>query len=168
MRTRVFLQITLSIFLLPAIAPAQAKPNRPEMSRWWERPVVRDIGLNAEQDKQIRDIVRESRDRLIQLRATLDSAESALADEMGEDKIDPKKAEAIIDRVITARAELQRGVARMSLKIRLILTTAQWHVLEKREGEQTPPPQEQPKRKEDPGNKPRPPAPQFEKDGAEN
>jgi len=168
MKTRVFLQLSMCIFLLPAIAPAQAKPNRPEMSRWWERPVVRDIGLSAEQDKQVRDIVRESRERLIQLRAALDSAESALADEMGEDKIDPKKADMAIDRVITARAELQRAIARMSLKIRLILTITQWRELEKGEADQPPPPQDQPKRKAEPGDKPRPPAPPLEKDGQEN
>jgi Spy/CpxP family protein refolding chaperone len=140
----------------PVIASAQAKAKGPEMSRWWDQPVVRDIGLSTEQEKQVRAIVRDSRDRLIQLRGALDSAEAALSDEMGEEKVDSKRAEAAIERVITTRAELQRAIALMSLKLRLILTTSQWHELEKRGGDDQPPPQQQgpPRKKPGPDNQP--------------
>ncbi len=138
------------VLTFPVLASAQGKGKGPEMSRWWDQPVVRDIGLSAEQDRQIRATVRESRDRLIQLRGALDSAEAALSDEMGEEKVDPKRAEAAIDRVITTRADLQRAIAMMSLKLRLILTTAQWHELEKRgvdDPPQSPQPQGPPRKK---------------------
>src|SRR5512136_1198364 len=143
MKIRTLLCILASCLCFPAFAPGQGKPKGPEMSRWWDQPVVRDLGLSNEQEKQVRDIVRESRDRLIQLRGALDSAEAALSDEMGEEKVDPRRAETAIDRVITTRAELQRAIALMSLKLRLSLTTTQWHEREKRGGEDPLPPQQQ-------------------------
>jgi Spy/CpxP family protein refolding chaperone len=150
----------MCVLVLPMLASAQGKAKGPEMSRWWERPVVRDLGLSNDQDRQVRTIVRESRDRLIQLRGAVDSAESALSDEMGEEKVDPKKAEAAIERVVATRGELMRAIAQMSLKLRLILTSSQWHELEKREAEPPPPQQEPPRRKADRGdNSPNSPPP---------
>jgi Spy/CpxP family protein refolding chaperone len=155
MKSRTVYIVLAFALCFPVIAAAQAKARSPEMSRWWDQPVVRDIGLSTEQEKQIRVIVRESRDRLIQLRGALDAAEAALSDEMGEDKVDSKRAEAAIERVITTRAELQRAIAMMSLKLRLILTTAQWHELEKRGGDDPPPEgQGPPRKKQGPGNRP--------------
>ncbi len=166
MKTRnVFLLLT-SILMLQALASAQGKPKGPEMSRWWERPVVRDLGLSPEQDKQVRAIVRESRDRLIQLRGAVDSAESALSDEMSDDKVDPTKAEAAIERVVSTRGELMRAIAQMSLKLRLILTPAQWQELQKREAQQAPPPRDPP-RKDSDERKPRPPRPQEDRQSDE-
>jgi len=154
MKSRIVFLLPLCAFMLPMIVLAQGKAKGPEMSRWWERPVVRDLGLTEEQNKQVRAIVRESRDRLIQLRGAVDSAESALSDEMSEEKVDSKRAEAAIERVITARSELMRAIAQMSLRLRLILTSAQWQELERREAEQPPPPPqpEPPRRKSDRGD----------------
>jgi Spy/CpxP family protein refolding chaperone len=152
---KVFL-VLICVLVFPIIGLAQKNAKGPELSRWWERPVVSDLGLSPEQDKQVRAVVRESRDRLIQLRGAVDSAESALSDEMGEEKVDAKKAETAIDRVVTARGELMRAIAQMSLKLRLILTPAQWQELEKREGGQQPPQQRGPQRKDQGGRPPRP------------
>ncbi len=159
MKARNIFLLLLSILISQALASAQGKPKGPEMSRWWERPVVRDLGLSPEQDKQVRVIVRESRDRLIQLRGAVDSAESALSDEMSEDKVDPKKAEAAIEKVVATRSELMRAIAQMSLKLRLILTPAQWQELQKREAQQAPPPRDPPRRDSD-ERQSRPPRPQ--------
>ena len=150
MKIRTLLFILAFCLCFPLFAPAQGKPKGPEMSRWWDQPVVRDLGLSNEQEMQVRAVVRESRDRLIQLRGALDSAEAALSDEMGEEKVDPKRAETAIDRVITTRAELQRAIAMMSLKLRLLLTADQWRELGKRGGEDPPaPPQAPPRKKQD-------------------
>jgi Spy/CpxP family protein refolding chaperone len=164
MKTRTILLSSMCILLLPMIASAQGKARGPEMSRWWDRPVVRNLGLSSDQDKQVRAIVRESRDRLIQLRGAVDSAEAALSDEMSEEKVDSKRAEAAIEKVISARGDLMRSIAQMSLKLRLILTTAQWQELEKRGAEQpTPGLQQGPqRRKRDRGDAQRPPFPPSE------
>jgi Spy/CpxP family protein refolding chaperone len=168
MRIRLVVPALVCVLGLPMIAPGQGKAKGPEMSRWWERPVVRDLGLSNEQDKQVRAIVRESRDRLIQLRGAVDSAESALSDEMGEDKVDPQKAEAAIEKVVLARSELMRAIARMSLKLRLILTPAQWRELEKREAEPPPPRDEPPRRNPDRGESLRAPSPPPAKEGQDS
>lgn len=102
------------------------------MSQWWDRPIVRNLGLSDDQFKQIRAVVRESRDHLIELRAAVRKAEADLKDEMDEEKVDMKKAESAIERVVAARSELMRAVSVMSLKLRVILTPAQWQELEKR------------------------------------
>jgi Spy/CpxP family protein refolding chaperone len=93
---------------------------------------VRDLGLSDDQLKQVRAIVRDSRDRLIQLRAAVRSAEAALADEMSEDSVDTAKAEAAVEKVVSARAELMRATSRMSLRLRQVLTSSQWQELRKR------------------------------------
>jgi Spy/CpxP family protein refolding chaperone len=124
-----------SLFAILLLAMSTgARAQAPGMSVWWDRPVARDLGLSEEQSRKIRETVRESRDRLIQLRGAVQGAEAALRDEMSEEKVDPARAEAAIDRVVAARGELMRAVSRMSLKLRIILTTAQWQELEKREG----------------------------------
>ena len=123
--------ILLAAILVGASAPAGAQI--PGMFNWWDGPIAKDLKLTEEQNKQIRATVRESRDRLIKLRAEVESAEGELSDQMNEEKVDPGKAEAAIERVIKARSDLTRAVSQMSLKLRIILTTAQWQELQKRE-----------------------------------
>ena len=106
--------------------------DRVELTPWWDRPIVRDLGLSDDQLKQVREIVRESRDRLIQLRAAVRSAEGALADELSAEIVDTGKAENAIERVVSARADLMRATALMSLKLRQVLTAQQWQELRKR------------------------------------
>lgn len=118
------------VLALPMIATAQM----PGMIPWWDRPIARDLGLSDEQNRQIRDVVRESRDRLIELRGSVDRAEAELRDEMNEERVDSRKAEAAIEKVVAARSEVMRAVSLMSLKLRMTLTAAQWQELQKRQG----------------------------------
>jgi Spy/CpxP family protein refolding chaperone len=111
---------------------AQGQGDRMELTPWWDRPVVQTLRLSDEQRKQIRAIIRDSRDRLIQLRAAVKSAEASLADEFGEDAINKSKADAAIDQVVAARAELMRAVSQMSLRLRQVLTHEQWQQLANR------------------------------------
>jgi Spy/CpxP family protein refolding chaperone len=103
------------------------------LTPWWDGPIARDLGLSDEQNKQIREVVRASRTRLIELGGAVQSAEADLRDEMNDEKVDSGKAEAAIEKVVTARAELTRAVSLMSLKLRMILTAAQWQELQKRQ-----------------------------------
>src|ERR1041384_387563 len=77
----------------------------PGMWNWWDGPIAQDLNLGEEQKKQIRATVRESRDRLIQLRGAVEAAEAELRDEMDEDKVDSRKTEAAIERVVKSRGE---------------------------------------------------------------
>jgi Spy/CpxP family protein refolding chaperone len=122
------------------------------MTAWWDQPIVRDLGLSDEQSRQIRSTVAESRDRLIQLRGAVDSAEAVLRDAMDEEKVDTPRAQAAIEQVVATHAEMMRAVAQMSLKLRAILTSAQWQELQKRESQPPPPLPGQPQKKKGPGD----------------
>ena len=122
--------VRISILLLTvAVASGQA----PGLYPWWNGPIARDLGLTEDQLRQIRDTVRSSRERMMQLRASVEAAEAELGNEMRSEQVDRLKAGDAIERVVGARAELTRAVAQMGLKLRLILTPAQWQELEKRQ-----------------------------------
>ena len=129
---KTILLICLCFLMLPLAASAQGQGDRIELTPWWDRPIVQTLKLSDEQRKQIRAIIRDSRDRLIQLRAAVQSAEASLADEFGEDAINKSKADAAIDKLVAARAELMKAVSQMSLKLRQVLTYQQWQRLAKR------------------------------------
>ena len=124
----------ISLALSAVLAfPLMAFSQLQGMNQWWNRPLVRDLGLSSEQNKQIRAVVRESRDRLIELRAAVQKAEAKLKDEMDEERVDSGRTEAAIEKVVAARSELMRAVSRMSLRLRMTLTTAQWQELQRRQ-----------------------------------
>ena len=129
---KTLLLICICVLALPIIARAQGQQGRIETTPWWDRPIVRDLGLSDGQLQQVRATVRGSRDQLIQLRAAVASAEGALSDEMSQEVVDKAKAEAAIDRVVAARGDLMRAVSQMSLKLRQILTYSQWQELRTR------------------------------------
>jgi len=127
--------------------PRQGRRPKPEMTAWWDQPIARDLGLSDQQNSQIRATVAESRGRLIQLRAAVDSAENVLHDLMDQQAVDLGRAQAAIDQVVSTHAEMMRAVAQMSLKLRAILSYAQWQQLQQRESQQPPPLPGQPQRK---------------------
>jgi len=156
-------RISLLIYAIVVLAnPASAQgqgPGRgqgqrpkPEMTAWWDQPVVRDLGLSDDQDRQIRATVAESRDWLIQLRGAVDSAEGVLRDLMDAEKVDTRRAEAAIEQVVVTHAEMMRAVSLMSLRLRAILTSAQWQELQKRQSQPPPPLPGQPQKKKSPGD----------------
>jgi Spy/CpxP family protein refolding chaperone len=117
------------LVVLPALAEAQISGMYP----WWDGPIARDLGLTEEQNRQIREVVKASRDHLIELRGTVQKAEAELRDEMNDERVDSGSAEAAIERVVAARSELMRAVSQMSLKLRMILTLSQWQELQRRQ-----------------------------------
>ena len=125
--------ILLRICLLLSTVMAASAQVPGMMFPWWDRPIVKDLGLSDEQLKQIRTTVERSRDRIGQLREAIDAAEVRLKDEMNASSVDSQKAEDAIEKVIAARSELTRAISQMSLKLRLILTTTQWEELQKRQ-----------------------------------
>jgi Spy/CpxP family protein refolding chaperone len=120
---------------------------KPETTAWWDQPIVQDLGLSEEQNKKIRAIVAESRDRLIQLRSAADKAEAELQQIMNEEKVDFHRGQDVIERVVATRADMMRAVAQMSLKLRTILSIEQWRMLQSRESQPPPPLPGQPQRK---------------------
>ncbi len=95
--------------------------------RWWNNPkVVERLKLTDEQRKTFDGILLEHREKLIDLRASLQKAELALEPLMGDDQPNEAKILAQIDKVAQARAELEKANAGFLLAIRAKLTPEQW------------------------------------------
>ncbi|HXM78120.1 MAG TPA: hypothetical protein VOA00_02715, partial [Thermoanaerobaculia bacterium] len=81
------LQKTLLAGALAALSvPALAAPDFPE-GKWWKRPrLAAEIGLSADQSRDIEKIFVKSRTRLIDLKADLEKKQLALQSSM-EDQV---------------------------------------------------------------------------------
>lgn len=110
--------------------------NRPPMERafgsmgnngWWNNPrIVERLKLTDDQRKAMDQILLDHREKLIDLRANLQKAELAMEPLMGADTPNDSAIIAQIDKVVQARAELERANARFLLAIRDKLTADQW------------------------------------------
>jgi Spy/CpxP family protein refolding chaperone len=95
--------------------------------RWWNNPnIVEKLKLTAEQRKAMDDTLFQHREKLIDLRGSVEKAELELQPLMRDDKPDEGRILAQIDKVAQARAELEKANARFLLAIRSKLTPEQW------------------------------------------
>ncbi len=95
--------------------------------RWWDDPeFVKKLGLSDDQQKKMDDIFNSSRLKLIDLFASVQKEEAIMEPLVAADPPDENKLLAQIDRVAQARAELEKGNARMLLGLRSQLTHEQW------------------------------------------
>jgi Spy/CpxP family protein refolding chaperone len=131
--------LILGAVFTAALAVAQPPPPLRPMFAWWDSPIARDLNLKEEQNQQIREVVRNYRNKLIDQRSAMEKADGELEDVFNEDKVDQRKANEAIERLAAARADMSRTVSQMSLKLRMILTAEQWHELQKRMPKGPPP-----------------------------
>jgi len=123
----------IRLLLILVLAGGSMFAQRPRgFYPWWDRPVARDMNLRPAQQRQIRSTVREYRGKLMDARAALERAETEFQDAMKMENIDERRAEAAVENLAQARASLTRAFSRMSLQLRLVLTSEQWKELEKR------------------------------------
>lgn len=108
---------------------AQAPPG---FFNWWDSPIAGDLNLSEDQKKQIRSIVQDYRDRLIDQRAALEKAEWQFADLFAEQSPNPARVDTVIEQLAAARTELTRTMSRMTLRLRGVLTPEQFQELQKR------------------------------------
>ena len=128
------LWLAIAITLLWASA-ANAQPGGGRtLFPWWDNPLAQNLNLTETQRNQIRDVVREYRNRLVDARAAVEKAEGDLEDVFGEETLDQRKGAEAIERLASARGELTKSLAQMSLRMRTVLTLQQWQELQRREG----------------------------------
>lgn len=120
----------------PGMGPGFGQ-HRPPMERsfgfgqFWNNPkVVTQLTLTDDQRKAMDGILQDHRLKLIDLQATLQKAELALGPLMKADAPDRAAIEAQIDRVVSARGELEKANARFLLDIRMQLKPDQWKQLQ--------------------------------------
>ena len=100
--------------------------ERGDQGRWWNNPhMVAELKLTDEQRKSMDDILLAHRERLIDLRASLQKAELELEPLIKNDQPNEGRILAQIDKVAQARAELEKANARFLLAIRNKLTPEQ-------------------------------------------
>jgi len=111
--------------------------HRPPMERafgpggdrghWWNNPkIVEKLKLSDDQRKAMDGILLAHREKLVDLRGTLEKAELEMEPLMRDDQPNEAKILAQIDKVAQARAELEKANARFLLAIRGKLTADQW------------------------------------------
>jgi Spy/CpxP family protein refolding chaperone len=127
---------------------------------WWKNPnVVQRLTLTPEQVKRMDGIFQTSRLQLIDLKANVEKQEVMLEPLLSANPLETAKAQAQIDKVADARADLEKANAKMLLGIRGVLTPDQWTKLRDRShgdggpgGQGGPTPGGRPMRGHGPGN----------------
>lgn len=95
--------------------------------RWWnEQGIVDKLKLTDVQRKSMDDVLLAHREKLVDLRASLEKAEIEMEPMMRDDQPNEAKILSQIDKVAQARAELEKANARFLLAIRSKLTPEQW------------------------------------------
>lgn len=106
-------------------------PNFGPGGTWWKNPeLVQKLGLTAEQQKKMDDIFQQSRLQLIDLKANVEKQELLLEPMLDANPPDANKVLAQIDQVASARAALEKALARTLLGIRGVLSADQWTKLQ--------------------------------------
>jgi Spy/CpxP family protein refolding chaperone len=106
--------------------------------RWWDNPkVAQQVGLTADQQKKMDDIMQQHRLKLIDLNAAVQKQQAIMEPLIEADQPDEGKILAQIDAIAQARAELEKANARMLLGIRQVLTPDQWKKLKTMRAERT-------------------------------
>jgi Spy/CpxP family protein refolding chaperone len=123
--------------------PAMRGPGfRGLPGKWWQDPNVRQrLALTDDQTKRMEEVFRAHRLRLIDLNAQLQREEAALEPLLEADAIDETKAVAQSDRVVQARADLEKANSRFLIGMRRILTPDQWRKMEAERHQMPQPPQ---------------------------
>ena len=128
---------TLSLTLTLAGASLMAQPPR-GFFPWWDSPMVRDINLTEDQRRQVQQVVRDYRGKLIDTRAAVEKAEGDVEDLFNDDQLDARRAGDAVDKLVASRGEMTRAFAQLSLKLRTLLTPQQWRELRRRQSQERP------------------------------
>jgi hypothetical protein len=122
----------LRIIVALTLAGGLSLSGQAAKGAWWSRPAIKDLNLSRPQMLEMRATIEEYRPRLLEARAAVQKAEEDLESEFNHDPVDMQKANAAIDRLVAARADLTRTLSRMGLKLRTVLTVQQWQEVAKR------------------------------------
>jgi periplasmic protein CpxP/Spy len=102
-----------------------------EHGQWWNNPnVVKQVNLTDDQRKAMDGILQDHRMKLIDLQANLERAEVAMGPLLKADTPDRGQIEGQIDKVVQARAALEKANSLFLLDLRMQLKPDQWKQLQ--------------------------------------
>jgi len=117
--------VTLLAVVVLAAVPAANQSQGQNPPKWWSSEQYRrELVLVPDQTKRLEEIFQAAVPTQKALKKTLDEAEAQF--ERLVEQGDKKGATEQINRVVAARADLQKSHALMLLDMRLILTRDQW------------------------------------------
>jgi Spy/CpxP family protein refolding chaperone len=100
---------------------------RGDRGRWWNNPkLVEKLKLTDDQRKAMDEIFQQHREKLVDLRGSVDKAEIEMEPLVRADQPNESAVMAQIDKVAQARAELEKANARFLFELRAKLTPDQW------------------------------------------
>lgn len=100
---------------------------RGDHGRWWNNPKIAEkLNLTEDQRKAMDEIYQQQREKLVDLRATVQKAEIEMEPLVRADQPNESAVMAQIDKVAQARAELEKANARFLFELRAKLTPDQW------------------------------------------
>ena len=120
------------MFLMMLTAPLLIAQPILEMppGKWWGNPDVQEkLQLSPQQIKQMDEIMFRHMDSMIDLKADLEKNHLRLKDKLDKDVIIEDEVMKQVNRVLDARNNLERERAGMLVKMRLVLTSEQWHLV---------------------------------------
>jgi len=95
--------------------------------RFWDNPrVAATLKITPDQQKELDNILFRHREKLVDLRADLEKSELEMEPLMNADEPNRAAIEAQIDKIVSARAALEKANSNFLLDIRMKLTPAQW------------------------------------------
>ena len=95
--------------------------------RFWDNPrIVARLKITPDQQKELDNILLQHREKLIDMRANLQKSELEMEPLMNADEPNRAAIEAQIDKVVAARAALEKANSNFLLDIRMKLTPDQW------------------------------------------
>jgi len=95
--------------------------------RFWDNPrIAATLKITPDQQKELDNILFQHREKLVDLRANLQKSELEMEPLMNADEPNHAAIEAQIDKVVSARAALEKANSNFLLDIRMKLTPAQW------------------------------------------
>jgi periplasmic protein CpxP/Spy len=107
--------------------PPMERAMRGDRGRWWNNPkVVEKLNLTEDQRKAMDEIYQQQREKLVDLRATVQKAEIEMEPLVRADQPNESAVMAQIDKVAQARADLEKANARFLFELRAKLTPDQW------------------------------------------
>ena len=126
MRARIPVLFLLSAAALVSGVVTAQMPEVPP-GKWWKRPaVVRTLGLSAEQQDKLDQILQKNRRDFVDLKADAEKKQLDVEELMAKKDSDPKKVTAAIDALEQSRARLRKTTSLMLLEMRGVLTEPQW------------------------------------------
>lgn len=95
--------------------------------KWWNRPALASqVGITADQRRQLDGIYQKARLQMIDLNAALQKEQIRLEPMITADQPDEPAIDAQIERAGKARADIEKANAGMILEMRRVLTSEQW------------------------------------------